>query len=101
MASSPFDKNEQALEYGSPAMPAASVEGLCNVAPSVLRLLQICGEEVNTWKGLIPGGERPTANGLLQRRRKIPRRIRRTRRLMFLQLQLERVLQVMQRVDHM
>ena len=31
--------------YASPAMPAASVEGLRNVAPSVLRLLQIGGDE--------------------------------------------------------
>ena len=42
LASSPIKSGDAAVEYASPAMPAASVEGLRNVAPSVLRLLQIC-----------------------------------------------------------
>ena len=56
LASSSMKPGEAANEYLSPAMPAASVEGLRNVAPSVLRLLQICGEDASTaWKGLVPG----------------------------------------------
>ena len=41
--------------YESPTIPAASVEGLRNVAPSVLRLLQICGDEVMTAAGMNAG----------------------------------------------
>jgi len=36
---------DSVMPYASPVMPAASVEGLRNVAPSVLRLLQIGGDE--------------------------------------------------------
>ena len=36
---------DSAVAYASPVMPAASVEGCRNVAPSVLRLLQIGGDE--------------------------------------------------------
>ena len=38
--------------YVSPTMPAASVEGLRNVAPSVLRLLQICADDAVSVAGL-------------------------------------------------
>jgi len=38
-------RGDSAMPYVSPIMPAASVEGLRNVAPSVLRLLQIGGDE--------------------------------------------------------
>ena len=53
--------DDSGMPYASPAIPAASVEGLRNVAPSVLRLLQIGGDE--PWQGPLSGviGQRTAA----------------------------------------
>lgn len=62
LASTPFPggraTNEDGQLYTSPTMPAASVEGLRNVAPSVLRLLQICDDTQasGAWPGAAAAG---------------------------------------------
>jgi len=58
---------EAGVAYASPILPAASVEGLRNVAPSVLRLLQIGGDEA--WAGPllgVPADPVDTADGSRQ-----------------------------------